>query len=38
VSKYGSFEMALLLFPIIGVFGFAVAIMGRNTFKASSFH
>lgn len=38
MSKYGSFEKALLLFPIIGVFGFAVAIMNRNTFKASSSH
>ena len=32
LSKTGSFETALLLFPVIGAFGFVLAIKSRNVF------
>ncbi len=38
MSKYGSFERALLFFPVIGAFGFVLALMSRNAFPGHHPH
>lgn len=38
LSKYGSFERALLVFPVIGAFGFVLSLMSRNAFPGHQPH